>query len=193
MLAGLESNQRRTMIQRHVAPADRATGHQSLLPDLTRQPSRYRRAALPVAPRRHSCAREELNLHGPCRPRGPQPRASTVSPRTHRASDPDRTGCLLLTRETLCQMSYRGLAAGQGFEPRSRGSGPRILPLDDPASSAEGGSRTRTGFASHQGLGLARLPVTPLPPCAPRGQRSPTASPPRRTRTCHPRIKSPLL
>jgi hypothetical protein len=40
-----------------------------------------------------------------------------------------RTSCLPLTRRTLCQVSDRGTAAGQGFEPRLTGSGPAVLPV----------------------------------------------------------------
>ena len=46
-----------------------------------------------------------------------------------RASDWPRTSCLPLTRRTLFPVSYRGTAAGQGFEPRLTGSGPAVLPV----------------------------------------------------------------
>lgn len=45
-LAGLDSNQRRTQIQSLVAPADRATGHRSPLPDSNGSPAAYKAAAL---------------------------------------------------------------------------------------------------------------------------------------------------
>ena len=59
------------------------------------------------------------------------------------ASGRTRTACLSLTKGPLCLLSYRGVAAHRGFEPRSPGSGPGILPLNERASSAEGAIRTR--------------------------------------------------
>jgi hypothetical protein len=50
----------------------------------------------------------------------------------HGASGRPRTACLLRTKETLYRMSYRGMAPGAGVEPTSPGSGPGILPLNDP-------------------------------------------------------------
>src|SRR5215469_753513 len=50
-LTGLESNQR-TRGPKPRCPCHQSTGQRSLLPDPNRQPSAYRAAALPVAPRR---------------------------------------------------------------------------------------------------------------------------------------------
>lgn len=61
-----------------------------------------------------------------------------------RASERSRTACLHLTRALLCQVSYRGMAAGQRLELRFAAPEATVLPLDDPALSAQGGSRTRS-------------------------------------------------
>jgi hypothetical protein len=82
-LAGLESNQRRSVIQSHVAPAGRATGHREPPPGHEPGTFRLQGGCAASCAKEAWCAREELNLHGPCGPRGPQPRASTVPPRAH--------------------------------------------------------------------------------------------------------------
>jgi hypothetical protein len=67
------------------------------------------------------------------------------------------------------RLSYRGLAAGQGFEPRSRGSGPRILPLDDPALVRKAG--VEPGVDEFRARQVSRLPS--LPRGAPPEARTP--------------------
>lgn len=61
-----------------------------------------------------------------------------------RASGRPRTACLPLTRGTLCQVSYRGVAAGQGFEPQLPDPGSGVLPLDHPALVGEAGVEPAT-------------------------------------------------
>lgn len=59
-----------------------------------------------------------------------------------------------------------GEAAPHGFEPRFAASEAAVLPLDERASSARGGSRTRR---------ISQVCQSPSPaPRAPRGPRSPT-------------------
>src|SRR5579864_3824436 len=94
-----------------------------------------------------------------------------VAARAYGASGRPRTACLLRTKETLYQMSYRGIAPGAGVEPTSPGSGPGILPLNDPGSGAEGAIRTHMP----RGLSLRGMPRFPsLPHGAPPGTRTPT-------------------
>ena len=112
----------------------------SLLPDPNREPSAYKAAALPIAPRRpvagtaaHLWRRSEDNP-AIVRPAGVEP-ASTwpstrpvyqIAARAHGASGRSRTACLSLTRGPLCRVSYRGVAAHRGFEPRFPGSEPGV-------------------------------------------------------------------
>ena len=49
----------------------------------------------------------------------------------------DSNGLLRCTRTPLCQVSYRGTAAGQRLELQFTASGAVVLPLDDPASGVE--------------------------------------------------------
>ena len=75
-------------------------------------------------------------------------------PRAHGASGRSRTACLSLTRGPLCQVSYRGVAAHRGFEPRLPDPESGVLPIErmgiacgrreSNACSARGGIRTRT-------------------------------------------------
>ena len=84
-------------------------------------------------------------------------------------------------------------AAGQRLELRSTGPEPAVLPLDDPAMCTGDGVRARTGLPAHRGLGPACLhSITPAW-CAARITISGSASPPRRSRTCHPSVKSRVL
>lgn len=64
-----------------------------------------------------SCARPDLNRDAPRGAQRPQRCASAFPPRAHGASGRCRTACLRLTRATLCQVSYRGMASGAGLEP----------------------------------------------------------------------------
>ena len=71
-----------------------------------------------------------------------------------------------LRRGRSSQLSYKGLAAGQGVEPRLAGPEPAVLPLDDPASRAEGATRTR----KPRGLSSRRPPIAfTAARCAARG------------------------
>jgi hypothetical protein len=70
-----------------------------------------------------------------------------------------RTGCLRLTRTPLYLLSYEGMAAGQRLELRFTAPEAAVLPLDDPASGAEGASRTR----KPRGLSSRGLPVAVTP------------------------------
>lgn len=118
--------------------------------------------------------RRELNPQRPA----PHAGASAVGLRGREppsGADPDH-----LPYEGKVTAVCDGAAAGQGLEPRLAASEAAVLPLDDPALSTGGGSRTRTSEA-HQDLSLARLPVTPRPR-APPGNRTP-----------YRRIKSPVL
>ena len=54
-------------------------------------------------------------------------------------------GLLRFTRAALCQVSYRGMAAGQGLEPRFAASEAAVLPLDDPALVGEEGLEPSSG------------------------------------------------
>lgn len=71
-----------------------------------------------------------------------------------------------------CRLSYKGLAARQGFEPQSAASEAAVLPLDDLASGAEGASRThKPRVLSSRGLPVAFTPAwcaardsNPVPP-----------------------------
>jgi hypothetical protein len=83
-------------------------------------------------------------------------RASSLSAVSNRASHP---------YEGRPDAGPRGMAAGQGLEPRFAASEAAVLPLDDPALSTGGGSRTRTGarfelVASAFGLCLRAPPGT---------------------------------
>jgi hypothetical protein len=51
------------------------------------------------------------------------------------------------TRIPLCQVSYRGTAAGQGFEPRLTGSGPAVLPVGRSGTGTRAPPGTRTPFS----------------------------------------------
>jgi hypothetical protein len=90
---------------------------------------------------------------------------SRVRPATLRASDWSRTSCLPFTRRTLSQMSYRGTAAGQGFEPRLTGSGPAVLPVRRSGTGARAPPGTRTLIAE------LRVQCITINAC---GARSPT-------------------
>jgi hypothetical protein len=68
------------------------------------------------------------------RPQTPQACASASSATSAWSLRAASNRLLRITRATLCQVSYRGMAAGQGLEPRLAGSEPAVLPLDDPAS-----------------------------------------------------------
>lgn len=87
-------------------------------PGLNRRPRRWRRRALPAELHPHGATYPHLGLVPPA-----------IGLRERRASDWPRTSCLPLTRRTLFPVSYRGTAAGQGFEPRLTGSGPAVLPV----------------------------------------------------------------
>ena len=63
-----------------------------------------------------------------------------------RASGRSRTACLPFTKGTLFPVSYRGTAAGQGFEPRLTGSGPAVLPVRRSGTGARAPPGTRTPF-----------------------------------------------
>jgi hypothetical protein len=119
VLAGLDSNQRRAVIQSHVAPADRATGHQE--PPEGAEPSSpvYRTGALP------------LSYGGVVRPRGIEPprplRTTGISAlRVYRSAtnaSSRHPGSNRVTRRTKAepQAVRGGGAAPRGFEPRSSG------------------------------------------------------------------------
>lgn len=106
------------------------------------------------------CAREDLNLHSPCGPRGPQPRASTVPPRAHAS---------LWTVSNRLPAPYEGAALPgelqrHGCPARTRtsiaASRVRRPAISRPGMSTGTGIRTRTGLAAHRGLGPACLPST---------------------------------
>ena len=71
-----------------------------------------------------------------------------------RASGRPRTACLPLTRGTLCQMSYRGVAAHRGFEPRLPDSESSVLPIE--RMGIECGRRESNALAAR--FELARYP-----------------------------------
>jgi hypothetical protein len=138
-LAGLESNQRRHMVQSHGAPADRATGHWS--------PRR-----VPPSASRSYKDRPVIGPGGEVRSAGVEP-ASTwpstrpvyqIAARAHGASGRSRTACLSLTRGPLCRVSYRGMGY-RGWNRTSvpLGQGQGGMPATHPVSRAEGASRTR--------------------------------------------------
>jgi hypothetical protein len=62
-------------VQGAAAPADRATGHRSLLPDPNREPSAYKAAA--DCAKEAGCARPDLNRDSPRGPPAPRAGAST--------------------------------------------------------------------------------------------------------------------
>lgn len=53
-----------------------------------------------------------------------------IAARAHGASGRSRTACLSLTRGPLCQVSYRGMAAHHGFEPRLTDPESVVLPIE---------------------------------------------------------------
>ena len=53
-----------------------------------------------------------------------------IAARAHGASGRSRTACLSLTRGPLCQVSYRGVAAHRGFEPRLTDPESAVLPIE---------------------------------------------------------------
>ena len=126
----------------------------------TRLPSAYKAAALPL---RHGGIVASAGF-------GPAPSApfNAAPP----ASWATRTWslCSVLIRGPpayeagALPLSYRGVAAGQGLEPRFAGSEPAVLPLDDPAMVGEAGVEPAAGPVP------CRLPSTRLPPlrCAAR-------------------------
>jgi hypothetical protein len=124
-LAGLDSNQRRTMIQSHVAPADRATGHQS------------RHWVLPPANRPYR-GRPVVGPSGEVCPRGFEP------PRPLRTTRPSTAGVYHSNHEHIEPLSgvepdrlpyegriaaaRNGKAGDPGLEPRPAGPEPAVLP-----------------------------------------------------------------
>jgi hypothetical protein len=53
-----------------------------------------------------------------------------IAARAHGASGRSRTACLSLTRGPLCRVSYRGVAAHRGFEPRLTDPESAVLPIE---------------------------------------------------------------
>jgi hypothetical protein len=122
-LAGLESNQRRHMVQSHGAPAD---------------PKGASPRRVPPSASRSYKDRPVIGPRGEVRSAGVEP-ASTwpstrpvyqIAARAHGASGRSRTACLSLTRGPLCRVSYRGVAAHRGFEPRLPDSESGVLPIE---------------------------------------------------------------
>jgi hypothetical protein len=101
---------------------------ESHLPGSNGSPAHYKWAALPAELRWRAAIGAPGGIRTPTSQHlGLVPPA--IGLRERRASDWPRTSCLPLTRRTLSQMSYRGLAAGQGFEPRLAESESAVLPV----------------------------------------------------------------
>ena len=150
-LAGLESNQRRHMVQSHGAPADRATGH-------------WNPRRVPPSASRSYKDRPVVGSRGEVRSAGVEP-ASTwpstrpvyqIAARARGASGRSRTACLSLTRGPLCRVSYRGVAAHRGFEPRLPDSESGVLPVE--RMGIECGRRESNAQAAR--FELARYPCS---------------------------------
>jgi hypothetical protein len=89
--------------------------------------------------------------------------------RARGAFGPARTGCLFLTGEALCQVSYEGVAGDPGLEPRPADSESAVLP--DYTSLHRYGRRESNAHATRFGLARSASCLTPAW-CAARGSNS---------------------
>jgi hypothetical protein len=114
--------------QSRAAPADRATGQSEPSPGV--EPGKLPlQGAAGRRPGRHECAREDLNLHDLAATGSSGLRVYQFRHERTRASGRPRTAYLLLTREPLCLVSYRGMAGDPGFEPGLPDPESGVLPV----------------------------------------------------------------
>ena len=74
---------------------------------------------------------------------------NSISYSVKRSRNRIRTYNLFLNRESLCQLSYAGMAFGLGFEPRLMGPEPIVLPFALPESTRPKNRTRINGFGSH--------------------------------------------